>query len=88
MYDFISHSGLSVVSRRVFEFLDVQSLKVASEVSLNWHDVIAQDRSLWLRHFKIFRRKKEIGRQQLWKKQVHNIPMLTMIPWIPTNTSS
>ena len=57
MYDFVSHSGWVVISRRIFEFLDFENLKVASEVSTNWHDYIAR-RSLWLRHFKIFKKKK------------------------------
>ena len=67
MEDIISDPGLAVISRIILGYLDIDDLKRASKVSRNWHEFIAQEKSLWLKHFKLLRKCKEEEERKDWR---------------------
>ena len=43
-----------MVSRLVLSHLDFESLQKACKVSRFWHVLIMEERSIWLKHFKVY----------------------------------
>ena len=70
MDDIVRNSGLALIARKVFHFLDLKSLLSACEVNPSWRNVILQDRRLWLTHLEIEKR------TVLQKSKSHNCKRL------------
>ena len=65
--------GNSVISRLILNYLDTDSLLAASKVNTFWHEVIMENRSLWIKHLTKVKNGLSQERKTVWMKFIGKI---------------